>query len=135
MAAQLERIAKIASNRRIIFACIGFVLFFTMTGLAQAAVSGGWSQVSATKKEAVNAADFAIKAEEKTMQDRKNGKPEKLELVEILAVKEQVVAGMNYRLTLKVKLNGKEKRAEATVWWQAWRKPDPYRLTSWKWLD
>jgi hypothetical protein len=32
-------------------------------------------------------------------------------------------------------LDGREKQAEAIVWWQAWRNPDPYQLTSWKWID
>jgi hypothetical protein len=32
-----------------------------------------------------------------------------------------------------VKLDDTEKEAEAVVWWQAWRKPDPYQLTSWIW--
>lgn len=67
------------------------------------------------------------------MHDAKGGQPTKLELVKILGAEEQVVAGMNYRLTLKVTVNGTEKQAEAVVWWQAWRKPAPYELTSWKW--
>ena len=58
-----------------------------------------------------------------------------LELVRILSAQEQVVAGMNYRLKLRVKLNGAEKDAEAVVWWQAWREPEPYRLTSWRWEE
>jgi hypothetical protein len=40
---------------------------------------------------------------------------------------------MNYRLRLKVKVNGREKEGEAVVWWQAWRTPQPYQLTSWQW--
>jgi hypothetical protein len=32
-----------------------------------------------------------------------------------------------------VKHDGVEKTADAVVWWQAWRKPDPYQLTSWTW--
>jgi hypothetical protein len=41
---------------------------------------------------------------------------------------------MKFRLRLKVKHDGREKLAEAVVWWQAWRKPDPHELTSWRWL-
>jgi hypothetical protein len=40
---------------------------------------------------------------------------------------------MNYRLRIKVKLDGREKDAEAVVWWQAWKRPEPYQLTSWIW--
>jgi len=57
----------------------------------------------------------------------------KLSLVSIISAEEQVVSGMNYHLALKVKLNGKLKKAEATVWWQAWNKEAPYKLTAWKW--
>jgi hypothetical protein len=59
----------------------------------------------------------------------------KLELSKILGAEQQVVAGMNYRLKLRVRVNGNEKQAEAIVWWQSWRKPDPYQLTSWKWNE
>jgi len=40
---------------------------------------------------------------------------------------------LNYRLTLRVTIDAHEKEAEAVVWWQAWRKPDPYQLKSWMW--
>lgn len=86
-----------------------------------------------TNKEVVAAAAFAIKAQQSAMQTNKDVAPPKLELVTILGAEEQVVAGMNYQLQLKVKLNGEEKRAEAIVWWQAWRKPAPHVLTSWQW--
>ena len=63
----------------------------------------------------------------------KDGKPAKLKLVKILNAEQQVVAGMNYRLKLSVQQGDEVKTAEALVWWQAWRKPDPYQLTSWTW--
>jgi hypothetical protein len=59
--------------------------------------------------------------------------PPKLELVTILQAEQQVVAGMNYRFKLRVKLKGKETTADAIVWWRAWRKPKPYQLTLWTW--
>lgn len=86
-----------------------------------------------TNKEVVAAAAFAIKAQQDAIQKNTDKEPPKLELVTILQAEEQVVAGMNYRLKFSVKLNGKEKTAEAIVWWQAWRKPDPYQLSSWTW--
>ena len=67
------------------------------------------------------------------MQQKQEAEAPKLELVTILGAEEQVVAGMNYRLQLKVKLNGQEKTATAIVWWQAWRKAAPYELTAWNW--
>jgi hypothetical protein len=90
-------------------------------------IVGGYSKASATNAEVIAAAQFAVR--EKAAKEPKTA----VSLVEILGAEQQVVAGMNYRLKLKVKVNGAEKIAEAVVWWQAWRKPDPYQLTSWEW--
>jgi hypothetical protein len=96
-------------------------------------LTGGYNTVSVDNKEVVAAAAFAIEAQKKAIQEKTGGKPANLELITILKAEQQVVAGMNYRLNLKVKLNGKEKTAETIVWWQAWRRPNPYQLTSWAW--
>ena len=64
---------------------------------------------------------------------RKGDPAASLTLVKILAASQQVVAGMNYRMDLKVKAGGVEREAEAIVWWQAWNRQTPYRLTSWAW--
>jgi len=90
-----------------------------------AAIPGGYSKAPVGDKDIVKAAKFAITAQEKAMVDPKDSKATKLTLVEILSAHQQVVAGINYRMKLKVKVNGTEKEAEAVVWWQAWRKPDP----------
>lgn len=93
---------------------------------------GGYAPTCVTNKDTLAVATFAVQAHEKAVNKGKE-KPEKLELVSVLNAETQVVAGMNYKLELKVKLNDKEKTAKAIVWWQAWRKPDPYQLTSWEW--
>lgn len=93
---------------------------------AQQTRVGGYTTTSVTNKEVADAAAFAIKAQAKAVTNSA-----KLELVEILSAESQVVAGVNYRLKLKVKENGSERIADAVVWWQAWRKPEPYQLTSW----
>jgi len=117
--------------------CILGSIFFAALlggcGLAKEPMPGGKSPAAVTKPEVVAAANFAIKEEEKAIQNNKETPAAKLSLVSILSAEEQVVAGMNYRLKLKVKLDGKEKKAGATVWWQAWNKEAPYKLTSWKW--
>lgn len=89
---------------------------------------GGYSETSTTNAEVIAAAQFAVKAQSEAPEQKAD-----IALVEILSAQQQVVAGMNYRLRLKVKVDGKDREAEAVVWWQAWRKPDPYRLTSWTW--
>lgn len=117
--------------------CLAALLFSTAAcstaGRAQPAPAGGYAKAAVTDKEVVAAATFAIKTQQNALQVKKQPDPLKLELVKILHAEQQVVAGMNYRLRLRVTLNGKEKTAEAVVWWQAWRKPDPYQLTSWAW--
>jgi hypothetical protein len=95
---------------------------------------GGYSPTCVTNKDTIAVATFAVQAHEKALNKGKE-KTEKLELASILSAETQVVAGMNYKLELKVKLDGKEKTAKAIVWWQAWRKPDPYQLTSWEWVQ
>jgi hypothetical protein len=118
---------------------LGWIAVYTLgaaalpvLGSAQEARPGGYAPASETETNVVEAAAFAIKAQEKSMGER-DAKPVKLALIKIASVQKQVVAGLNYRLQLKVNLNGQEKEAEAVVWWQAWRKPDPYQLTSWIW--
>lgn len=111
------------------------------TCLAQQPGVGAYAAAAVNNKEVVAAAAFAVRAQENTLRGDKDKdkdreqdlEPPRLELVTIMRAEQQVVAGMNYRLELKVKLNGKERNAEAIVWWQAWRKPDPYKLTSWRW--
>jgi len=103
---------------------------------------GGFAVVSTTEREMKSAAAFAVKAQQTALRkeavglDDPKAKPQpipRLALVRIVAAEHQVVAGMNYRLQLRVTLDGEEKTADALVWWQAWRKPEPYQLTSWTW--
>jgi hypothetical protein len=101
--------------------------------LAQGQISGGNAPAAVAKPEVVAAANFAVTEQAKVIQKEQKTAATKLSLVSIISAEEQVVSGMNYHLKLKVKLNGKLKKAEATVWWQAWNKEAPYRLTSWKW--
>jgi hypothetical protein len=90
---------------------------------------GGYSEASVTNTEVVAAAQFAVNAQALSVQ-----RGPAISVVEILSAQQQVVAGMNYRLRMKVKVDGKDRDVEAVVWWQAWRKPDPYQLTSWAWV-
>ena len=120
-------------NSRIIQAIALVFAASLITCRAQQSLPGGYSPAAVTNKEVMKAAAFAVKAQHKVMQAEKASPPPKLKLASILAAEQQVVAGVNYRLQLKVKVDGKEKQAQAVVWWQAWRKPEPYKLTSWEW--
>jgi hypothetical protein len=70
----------------------------------------------------MRAAAFAIKAKQK--------KGAKLSLVKILSAQQQVVAGLNFRLALKVKVNNSERNAEAVVYRNL---SGEHKLTSWIW--
>src|SRR6266446_2894695 len=79
-------------------------------GLAQPAqIAGGYRDASKTDLAVLSAASFAIKQER-----RKLGRH--LSLISIERAEVQVVAGLNYRLCLKVKINGKTREATAVVY-------------------
>jgi hypothetical protein len=96
--------------------------------------SGAYGPAATTSKEVVQAAEFAVAAQQKVIRTATGDSSARLRLVRIDAAEQQVVAGINYRLQLTVALNDRQKAAQAVVWWQAWRSPDPYRLTGWSWL-
>ena len=118
-------------------AALGFALACSAGAVAGVAAEpgppavGGYSAASVTHAEVVAAARFAVRAQELAMRGKDPGA--RLDLVTIAAARQQVVAGMNYRLELRVKAGGAEKAAEAVVWWQAWNAREPYKLTSWTW--
>ncbi|GFE56217.1 cystatin domain-containing protein [Geobacter sp. AOG1] len=120
-------------RRTLIAACVLFATSGLLGCLAQHPMVGGYTALAVTNKEVTDAAVFAVKIQQKVMQRPEGEPPAKLELTAIVEAEQQVVAGMNYRLRLKVKVDGVEKDAEAVVWWQPWRKPEPYQLTSWNW--
>jgi hypothetical protein len=120
-------------NVKVIAACGFFAISGVIACLVQQPVAGGYSPIAVTNKEVIDAAAFAVKVQQKAMQSLHGEPAAKLELAAIVSAEEQVVAGINYRLKLKVKVDGTDKDAEAVVWWQAWRKPEPYQLTSWNW--
>jgi hypothetical protein len=91
-----------------------------------AAQPGAPAPAGVKDKEVVKAAQFAVKAASKD--------GAKVTLVKVLSAKTQVVAGINYILTLQVKQGKKVRTAKTVVWEQAWRKV-PYELTSWKFTD
>ena len=121
-------------NWKLFTLCVCFVTASLLTGQAQQSVPGGYGKADVAGKEVTKAAAFAVKAEQKVLnQAAKDTGPTKLKLVKVLGAQQQVVAGINYKMHLKVRLDGKVREADAVVWWQSWRKPEPYQLTSWTW--
>lgn len=116
-------------------ACMLVLALFAAAGPAGQAgaepLVGGYARASVTNADVIAAAAFAI--QEKDAELSKGDKPAELTLVEIKGAEQQVVAGLNYRLALRVKVNAAEKDAMAVVWSQPWNKDAPLRLTSWTW--
>jgi hypothetical protein len=88
---------------------------------------GSFAAAGITSREVVAAAEFAVDEHSKSSSDGV------VKLVKVTAAEQQVVAGVNYKLTLQVRQNGMVKTAEAIVWWQSWNTAQPYRLTEWSW--
>lgn len=95
---------------------------------------GGWSEVAVTAEGVIAAAAFAVQAKQAAL--RGSGSPGKISLEQIEAAEQQVVQGMNYRLTLRVLDDGRPRTAEAVVWARVWLdEDDRYELTSWRFTD
>ena len=110
---------------------VPFFSTVTATKIAVAQVPGGWTKASVKDEGVISAAQYAIKAEQKVMQEAGNKK--KLSLVKIQEAQSQVVQGINYKLTLHVKIGEAEHTAQAVVWVRQWLKEDErFQLTSWK---
>ena len=100
----------------------------------QSALPGGKNDASVKDPGVIEAANFAVTAEQDTL--KAQGKPQAITLVEIAAAQSQVVEGVSYTLTLHVKVDGQGQTAEAVVWVRAWLKgDDKMKLTSWKLYD
>lgn len=102
------------------------VLYFVMFALAPetpAQTPGGYRLVPNDDSESMAAAKFAVREE-----GQKLGKT--VVFTSMVYAQRQVASGTNYKLCMKVKVNGTSKRAETVV------NRDPqkrYTLTSWKW--
>ncbi|HEX8915896.1 MAG TPA: cystatin domain-containing protein [Humisphaera sp.] len=94
---------------------------------AAPAVPGGQNEAAADDPAVVAAANFAVEAQQKAL--AAEGRKETLTLVKVVSARKQVVAGMNYFLTLRVKLGDQERTATATVYERAWEK----KITLTKW--
>ncbi len=95
---------------------------------AQAQKVGGYKEISKTAAAARSAAIFAVGAEA-----QKNNAT--IELNSVLQAESQVVAGMNYRLCLKVTTSGAKDEADVIITVRVVVYRDlkgKYSLTSWK---
>ncbi len=100
------------------------VLVFSL-GTAKAQQVGAYSKSSVNDAEVIKAAKFAIRAEQK--KSRSN-----IALHSITKAQTQVVAGLNYRLCLQVKVKKALKSAVVVIYRNL---QNEYSLTSWEWRE
>lgn len=111
-----------------------FLAALSLAGPAWAMKPGGWSKVAVTDKGVVAAAAFAVQAKRAAMQ--RDGDQVQLELEAIEEAEQQVVAGMNYRVKLKVSSGGLPRTAVAVVWVREWLDAaERNQLTSWEFVE
>lgn len=87
----------------------------------QGPIVGGYADASNSDPEVVAAARFAIKTERQKLHTR-------ITLLSIKHAEVQVVAGLNYRLCLRVKIKGRTRNVNVVVYKNLKQK---YSLTSW----
>lgn len=88
----------------------------------QEPIAGGYTEASVTDPEVVSAAKYAVRAEGQKQRAR-------ISLISIRRAEVQVVAGLNYRLGLRVNVNGKRQDVTAIVYKNLKRQ---YSLTKWE---
>ena len=101
-------------------------LCFVVFGLAPeilAQTPGGYRLVPNDDSESISAAKFAVREE-----GQKLGKT--IVFTSLVYAQRQVGSGTNYKLCMKMKVNGTSKRAETVVNRDAQKQ---YTLTSWRW--
>jgi hypothetical protein len=95
--------------------------------MTQQPVPGGFSSADVSDKEVVAAAEAAMRSEGKAAAGSKPAT-----LLEILRAEQQVVAGMNYKLVLRLGVDDSERDAEVVVYRNL---KHGYEVTSWRWLS
>lgn len=93
----------------LMFAALFFALGSMSELSAQEPMPGGYSKVSKTDAEITAAAKFAVKALKKTQGGA-------VKLISIEQAEQQVVAGMNYKLCLRIKTKGKTQTVTTVVY-------------------
>jgi Aspartic acid proteinase inhibitor len=99
-----------------------YLLIGGMFSLSAQQIVGNYRKISKSNAEVVAAAKFAVRQEKRVKGNRG------LSLVSIERAASQIVAGRNYKICMKVKMNGKTQNATAVVFLNL---QDKFSLTSW----
>jgi hypothetical protein len=115
-----------------LFIAFGVFLSYGIVAHAQGRPNlGGYKEVATDSSEVQEAAEFAVKAEAEKQETQ-------IKLVSVEHAESQVVAGVNYKLCLKVEVEDKENNTDATIEVQVvvYRNlQKAYSLTSWEQAD
>ena len=115
-------------NRKLCVATAAIILLAASGGLEAAPqeptppIAGGYTEVSTSERDVLSAANFAVRRERR----RRGGR---LSLISVERAETQVVAGVNYKLCLKVRKRGRTQDVVAVVYRDLRR---TYSLTSWE---
>lgn len=115
-------------SRRVVMSATVLSLLFCYAAVAfagQEPIAGGYGEASVTDREVISAAKYAVRAESRKKRKR-------ISLISIRRAEVQVVAGLNYRLELRVRVGGTERDVRAVVYKNLKRR---YSLTSWEALS
>jgi len=102
---------------------MSMVSIAALVAVALGQVPGGYREIATGEKDVVAAANFAIK---------EKSKKEPVTLVKIAKAEVQVVAGRNFRITMEVNADGKDRAATAVVWSKL---DKSHELTKWEWAS
>lgn len=92
---------------------------------------GGYAPTAITEPGVMNAAREAVALKNAELHAPGSTTESQIQLIKIISAAQQVVAGVNYALSLVVSVDGTEQTVDTVVWWQAWNEKTPYRVTSW----
>lgn len=106
----------------LLVAAINVVLSISSVANAQVVVVGAYGETSPTNPEVISAASFAV-----TKAGQRQGS--RISLISIDRAEQQVVAGMNYKIWLKVRSRGAVRNVTTVVYQNLKRR---YSLTSWE---
>ncbi len=110
-------------NYRLFAAVFVVLLMCAFASKTSAQIAGGYGEAEVKSKSVSSAAAFAVRSEA-----RKTKKHFKL--ISVSKAEQQVVAGLNYNLCLKVR-DGKRTRTANAIVYQNLRQK--FSLTDWKW--
>lgn len=88
----------------------------------QVPIAGGYAEISSSDPEVVSAAKYAVRAQGQKQDAR-------ISLISIQRAEVQVVAGLNYRMGLRVKVKGKTQNVTAVVYKNLKQR---YSLSNWE---